>query len=248
MPSKKPSKKKKKSAAKLIEAAKKEVEKKAIVKVMPKVTKEEAQSRTVYIRSLYKTMGNTWWQIGEEVEKAVNDRVPEALGQSFSLWAEEIFGEGWLRIRRAFLAVKATKALPHEKRVQISEGNAYHFAHLPEKERQNPEWLKKAISMDNDAFKAATDKFIEKKTGLKDPMMKIVDALGFNTVPKTFFDVITETMQLAADVINADLKTKQGKIDCAEAIFSDYLTAYTNAGQADAKPNGADAQEGDFKG
>ena len=209
-------------------------EKKAasIVKVMPelpKVTKEEAQTRTVYIQSLYKKMGSTWWEIGEEVERAVNDRVPEALGKSFSLWAEEIFGEGWLRIRRAFLAVKATKALPHEKRVQISEGNAYHFAHLPEKERESAEWVKKAISMDNDAFKAATDKFIEKKTGIKDPMMKITEALGFSTVPKSFYEIVGETMKLAAQVLNANLETKQGRIDCVEGIFAEYLTAYTNA-------------------
>lgn len=246
MPGKrKASKKGKKSAAKMIAKAKEEVKKQAIVKVMPKVTMEEAQSRTVYIKSLYKTMGNTWWEIGEEVERAVNDRVPEALGKSFSLWAEEIFGEGWLRIRRAFLAVKATKALPHDKRVQISEGNAYHFAHLPEKERESPEWLKKAITMDNDAFKAATDKFIEKKTGFKDPMMKIADAIGFNTVPKSLFDVIMETMQIAAHIIKSDLKTKQGKIDCCEAIFSDYLTAYTSGPEEATRPNGPEITDTD---
>lgn len=248
MVAKKKAAKKKKSAAKMMAAAKKQVEKQAIVKVMPKVTREEAQSRTVYIGSLYKTMGNTWWQLGEEVEKAVQDRVPEALGKSFSLWAAEIFGEGWLRIRRAFLAVKATKALPHEKRVQISEGNAYHFAHLPEKERQNPEWLKKAINMDNDAFKAATDRFIEKKTGIKDPMMKIIDALEFSTIPKTLFDTVKDVMKLASQVLNADLTTKQGRIDCFEGIFSDYLTAYTSTGQDEVKPNGAEATEGDFNG
>jgi hypothetical protein len=222
---------KKKSASKMIAAAKKAVEKQSIVKLSAhRATKEEAESRTAHIKSLYQKMGSTWWEIGEEVEKAVVDRVPEALGQSFSLWAEEIFGEGWLRIRRAFLAVKATKAIPHEKRVQISEGNAYHFTHLPEKERKSPEWLKKAIDMDNEAFKAATDKFIERKTGIKDPMMKLVDALGFSTVPKSLFDIISETMKLAAEVLRADLTTKQGKIDCFEAVWSDYLTAYGSAG------------------
>jgi hypothetical protein len=235
MPSKKPSKKKK-SASKMIAAAKKAVEQ-SIVKVLPKVSREEAQSRTSHIKGLYKKMGLTWWELGEEVERAVDDRVPEALGQSFSQWAEAIFGEGWLRIRRAFLAVKATKHLTHEKRVQLSEGNAYHFTHLPEKERKSEEWLKKAIALDNDAFKAATDKFIEKKTGIKDPMVKVTDALGFSTVPKSFFDIIGEVMKLAAKILNADLSTKQGKIDCVEAVFSDYWTAYSGANQ-DQEPLG----------
>jgi hypothetical protein len=240
MPSKKPSKKKK-SASKMIAAAKKAVEQ-GIVKVLPKVTREEAQSRTSHIKGLYKKMGLTWWELGEEVERAVDDRVPEALGQSFSQWAEAIFGEGWLRIRRAFLAVKATKHLTHEKRVQLSEGNAYHFTHLPEKERKSEEWLKKAIALDNDAFKAATDKFIEKKTGIKDVMCKLADALGFTTIPQSLSEIVKETMVLAASLLSVDLTTKQGAIDCFESIMSDYYTAYTQP-QEEVRPNGPGISE-----
>ena len=233
----------KKSAARMIESAKKAVEKKAkkpakqaIVKVkaevLPKATPDEARSRTAYIKSLYTQMAKNWWEIGEEVERAVNDRVPQALDMAFSAWAQDIFGDGWQRIRRAFLAVRAMKNVSPEKRVQVSEGNAFNFRRLPEKERGSAEWLKKAIEMDNEAFKSATDKFIEKKTGIKDPMVKIVEVFGFVTIPASLSGIFKEALVLAGRLNDFDLETKAGRISAAEAMVSDYVTTYTGAQRA----------------
>ena len=250
----KKAKSRKRSAAKMIAEARKSVGKKtakAIVKaprveVMPKVTKEEAEQRTEHIRDLFQQVGRAWWEIGKEVDRAVLDRIPEALGRSFSAWAQELFGEAWLRYRRAFLAVKALKGVPETQLIKISEGNAYEMRRVPEKLRVSPEWVKKAIDMNNFAFKTATDKFIEKKTGIHDPMCKITDALGFNTVPKSLHDIVKEAMQMAADVVNCDMTTKQGRIDAFEALISEAMTTYQGGQDLPAaKPNGPEVTASD---
>src|SRR5215471_18045315 len=62
---------KKKSASKMIAAAKKEVDKKSLVKATPKATPEEAKQRTVEIREIYKSMHLSWWNLGRLVNEAI---------------------------------------------------------------------------------------------------------------------------------------------------------------------------------
>ena len=223
--------KKGKSAAKLIEAAKKHVaaqEAKALAK--PKrirVTAEEAKSRTVHIREVFVRMGKMWWELGAEVKRAIEDRVPEALGQSAHAWMESCFGDSWLKIYRAHRIMKALSGVEMEKLEKISEGNAYALARLPEKVRKSSEWIERATKLTNEKFREAADKFIERKTGIKDPMVKLVEVLGFSTVPKSFASVVQQAIVLAGKTQpELDLNEKAGRMAAVEAVFSDYVTTY----------------------
>lgn len=226
-------KKNKKSPARMIEDAKKELAKKKdapvkVAKVSKKVEKYkaspvEAKDRTSHIKEMFSTMGKMWWELGAEVKKAIDDKVPEALGKSAHEWMTECFGDSWLKIYRAHRIMKAMSGVEMDKLQKISEGNAYSLARLPEKVRKSDEWVKKAATLGNDEFKEATEKFITKKTGAApDPMVKITDVLGFQRIPKTLADVVKVSMKQAAEAVNVDLDTAVGKIDAFEAIVSDY--------------------------
>lgn len=226
MPSK-PKRVRKKSASKMIEEAKKQVASGAIVKPeRPKITNAEAKERTEKIRTVWKAMGEAWWTLGQEVQLAIEDRVPEALGKSFTEWSQEVFGDGWQKIRRAFLCVKALRGVPMEKLEKISEGNAYVLAHLPEKTRKDSDWIKSAIEMPNDKFREKADRFIAKKTGLRDPMVKFQDAFGFSTLPKSLAKVIEQALKLASKINDFDWDAKDGRISCTEDVFSSYILSY----------------------
>ncbi len=222
--------KKRKSAAQLIRDAKAEVEKQAIVKVekktLLKLTLEEAKERTDAIRTKYQAMGRMWWELGRDVQKVIEDRVPEALGQTFTEWAESVFGDGWQKIRRAFLSVKALRGVSTEKLEKISEGNAYALAHLPEKTRRDPDWVKKAIELPNEKFKEAAERFIARKTGLRDPMVKFQEAFGFATLPKSLATKITSVLKMAAKVNDFDWDQKEGRISSTEDVFASYELTY----------------------
>ena len=220
----------KKSATKMIAAAKKQVETQALAKPKHfKVSNAEARERTEQIRETWVAMGKAWWTLGREIERAIEDRVPEALGQSFTEWSKDIFGDGWQKIRRAFLAVKALRGVPLEKLEQISEGNAYVLAHLPEKTRKESEWIKNAIEMPNEDFREKADRYIAKKTGLKDPMVKFQEAFGFATLPKSLAKVIEQALKLSCKINDFDWDQKEGRIACTEDVFSHYITDFQNA-------------------
>lgn len=191
-----------------------------------KATPEEAKATTTQVKEIFEKMGRSWWELGAAVKKAIEARVPEALGKSAHEWMEHCFGDSWLKIYRAHRIMKAMQGVEMDKLTQISEGNAYALARLPEKDRKAPETIKKAIELKNEDFKELVDKKIAKKTGINDPMVKLTDALGFSTAPKSFGEVVKAAIQKAAQVLSADIDTKQGRIDCVEAIFADYTVAY----------------------
>ena len=233
--------KKKASAKKMIEAAKKQL---ALAKPeKPKITKEEANHRTEEIYSTWIAMGKAWWRLGVEIQLAIEDHVPEALGQSFTEWTQSVFGDGWQKIRRAFLAVKALKGVPTEKLEKISEGNAYVLAHLPEKTRKDSDWIKSAIDMTNEKFRAKAERYIAKKTGLKDPMVPFSEAFGYATLPQSLAKIITQVLKLSCRINDFDWDQKEGRIASTEDVFSAYLTTYQGSPDGDKARQEADAQE-----
>jgi hypothetical protein len=208
------------------ESAKKKKEKPAKIIVAKPVkylaTKEEAGQRTAHIKEVFQSMGKMWWSLGSEVKKAIEDRVPEALGRSAHEWMTDCFGDGWLKIYRAHRIMKAMTGVEMKKLEQISEGNAYVLSRLPEKTRKDPAWLKKAVELNNDDFKAAAEKFVAKKTGISDPMVPVKEALGFSTIPTSLRDIMKVTIKAAAAIMGADLDEKKGRLDVVEAIFAEY--------------------------
>lgn len=227
----KKTKKAKKSAAAMIERAKKELEKKKSAKAQPKpqkplvkVSAAEANERTANIKQIYSTMGNLWWKLGVEIKKAIDDRVPEARGQSAHEWMTECFGDGWQKMYRAHRAVKALSGVEPERLQKISEGNAYVLARLPEKIRTTNEWVKKATELPNEKFAEAAEKYTAKRTGIQDPNVKILDALGFSKIAKSFAEIIKETIALACKEMNTDPSGAGFRADAVEAIFAEYLT------------------------
>jgi hypothetical protein len=143
---------------------------------------------------------------------------------SFTAWVEDLFGEEWQRIRRAYLSVQALKDVPLEKLKDISEGNAYQISRLAEHGIEPKTWLKKAIKLKNEEFRQQTEKLIRKKIGINDPMVKLSEAFGVEMVPESLCEKIHQVMELAARIEEADLKTTAGKLTALEAIVSEYET------------------------
>lgn len=243
MPSKKRERKRGKSAAKMMEAAKKQVASTAIVKLAkpekPKLSKAEADERTERLAQLAKQYHSIWCALGMEIARAVADGVPAATGLLFTDWTQKVFGDEWQKIRRAFLSYKALSHLPMEKLERISEGNAYVLRSLPEKTRKDPAWVKSAIDMPNEKFKEKAEKFLVKKTGLRDPMVKFPEAFGYSTLPKSLAKTVTNTLKLACKVNDFDWDQKEGRISATEAVFSEYF----NENQAGANLGPKKAEE-----
>jgi hypothetical protein len=208
-------------------------------------TKAVADERTESLRERVSKFKGEWWEIGMTVLSCLNDHVPEALKLSATAWLEEVFGGEWQRYRRAMKSCKAlTPGISLDTLKQISEGNAYTLASLPEKLQTDPAWVKKAASMKNADFEEAV---MAKRKELGDTFEKeigIWTVFKLGKIEESFKDIVTRTFEtaahhLAAQGLEVDLNTVPGRKAALEEVFGSYLA--TGSPAIDVEPEEKEA-------
>lgn len=220
-----------------LEAEKKEEASKAKQEAIQKVevelpTKAAATDRTDALRAGVESFKEQWWTIGAMVRQCLDDRVPEAMEMSATAWLEDVFGGEWQRFRRAAVSCKALlPAVSLDTIKQISEGNAYTLASLPQELQADPKWVKKAATMKNADFEEAVLAKRKEMGDVLDKEVGIWTVLKLGRMEESFKNVVsaafeTAKQHLETQGLEIDLNSTAGRKAALETIFGTFLGSF----------------------
>jgi hypothetical protein len=177
------------------------------IKQIVPATKAQAEKLTAEVVAEWKKMERSWWALGKKVSMCLERRVPAALGMNARDWMEKSVPGSSSKSWRALRIVRALEGIPEKEVKQLTEGNAFALARLPEKKRKSREWVKKAIETPNAQFQEAVEAEREQRTGQKRESFVTLRL----SMPQTVFEQWESGIKRLAEILEIDIEGNEGR-------------------------------------
>lgn len=170
-------------------------------------TKAQAEKLTAKVVAQWRSMERSWWALGRLVNECLKKHVPAALGMNAHDWIGKNLPGSTSKAWRSLRIARALEGIPEKSVAQLTEGNAFALARLPEKKRKSKEWIEKAIKTPNEQFEQDVEAERTHTTGQPRETFLTLRM----SMPKAVYDQWEAGIKRLADILGIDIEQNEGR-------------------------------------